>query len=395
MSLPYHIGNGWFGGMLPLLATALVAAKGDIYYGLWYPIIVALMTFVIGLDLPARTARTSTCTPTNRRTDRRLPAFGRGNPSRPRRDGRGFSLRPRRRLRLLTSSATDPQRLAPANPVRIALLSDIHANIEALDACLAHARAQRRRHACAARRLRRLRCRCGRRGRARDALRARRRDRDQGQSRRGDRTARRLLQRRRRRRRSSGRAKRCPARRSGSCAELPLVAQRAPSYFVHASAASPGALGLRRQPGRRDALRRGGGSHVHLLRSRARSDALLRDRGGGRMSAFQPSAGNADTRARTAALACDRRLGRPAARPQPGGGIYDVRSMSAARSRSSACPTTTSAQRTRSDARAAGRARLSRRIRHLTARRSVHVHPDPARRDDRRLRHRGLPAQGR
>ena len=48
MSLPYHIGNGWFGGMLPLLATALVAAKGDIYYGLWYPIIVALMTVVIG-----------------------------------------------------------------------------------------------------------------------------------------------------------------------------------------------------------------------------------------------------------------------------------------------------------------------------------------------------------
>ena len=49
MSLPYHIGNGWFGGMLPLLATALVAATGDIYYGLWYPIIVAMMTFVIGL----------------------------------------------------------------------------------------------------------------------------------------------------------------------------------------------------------------------------------------------------------------------------------------------------------------------------------------------------------
>src|SRR5271170_3513597 len=49
MSLPYHIGNGWFGGMLPLLATALVAAKGDIYFGLWYPIIVALMSFVVGL----------------------------------------------------------------------------------------------------------------------------------------------------------------------------------------------------------------------------------------------------------------------------------------------------------------------------------------------------------
>jgi hypothetical protein len=48
MSLPYHIGNGWFGGMLPLLATAMVAASGDIYYGLWYPIIVALITLVIG-----------------------------------------------------------------------------------------------------------------------------------------------------------------------------------------------------------------------------------------------------------------------------------------------------------------------------------------------------------
>ena len=48
MSLPYHIGNGWFGGMLPLVATAMVAAKGDIYYGLWYPIVVALMTLVIG-----------------------------------------------------------------------------------------------------------------------------------------------------------------------------------------------------------------------------------------------------------------------------------------------------------------------------------------------------------
>jgi len=48
MSLPYHIGNGWFGGMLPLLATAMVAAKGDIYYGLWYPIVVALITAVVG-----------------------------------------------------------------------------------------------------------------------------------------------------------------------------------------------------------------------------------------------------------------------------------------------------------------------------------------------------------
>ena len=48
MSLPYHIGNGWFGGMLPLLATAIVAKAGNIYYGLWYPILVALGTFIIG-----------------------------------------------------------------------------------------------------------------------------------------------------------------------------------------------------------------------------------------------------------------------------------------------------------------------------------------------------------
>jgi hypothetical protein len=48
MSLPYHIGNGWFGGMLPLLATAMVASSGDIYYGLWYPIVVAAMTLVVG-----------------------------------------------------------------------------------------------------------------------------------------------------------------------------------------------------------------------------------------------------------------------------------------------------------------------------------------------------------
>src|SRR5471032_2838074 len=49
MSLPYHIGNGWFGGMLPLLATAVVAATGNIYNGLWYPIGVAVMTLVIGV----------------------------------------------------------------------------------------------------------------------------------------------------------------------------------------------------------------------------------------------------------------------------------------------------------------------------------------------------------
>jgi MFS family permease len=51
MSLPYHIGNGWFGGLLPTTAFAMVALKGDVYYGLWYPIIVALGTFVIGTFL--------------------------------------------------------------------------------------------------------------------------------------------------------------------------------------------------------------------------------------------------------------------------------------------------------------------------------------------------------
>jgi hypothetical protein len=49
MSLPYHIGNGWFGGLLPTTAFAMVAATGDIYYGLWYPVIVASATFVIGV----------------------------------------------------------------------------------------------------------------------------------------------------------------------------------------------------------------------------------------------------------------------------------------------------------------------------------------------------------
>ncbi|MGE4063095.1 MAG: MFS transporter [Rhodospirillaceae bacterium] len=48
MSLPYHIGNGWFGGFLPSVSFALVAASGDIYYGLWYPIVIAGITLVCG-----------------------------------------------------------------------------------------------------------------------------------------------------------------------------------------------------------------------------------------------------------------------------------------------------------------------------------------------------------
>ncbi len=49
MSLPYHIGNGWFGGLMPATSFAMIAGTGDIYYGLWYPVAFALMTFVIGM----------------------------------------------------------------------------------------------------------------------------------------------------------------------------------------------------------------------------------------------------------------------------------------------------------------------------------------------------------
>ncbi|MDG4896002.1 MFS transporter [Mesorhizobium sp. WSM4976] len=49
MSLPYHIGNGWFGGLLPATVFALSAYKGDIYYGLWYPVIIAAMSLIIGM----------------------------------------------------------------------------------------------------------------------------------------------------------------------------------------------------------------------------------------------------------------------------------------------------------------------------------------------------------
>ena len=55
MSLPYHIGNGWFGGLLPTTSVALVAYAGDIYFGLWYPIVIALMTAIIGSIFVAET----------------------------------------------------------------------------------------------------------------------------------------------------------------------------------------------------------------------------------------------------------------------------------------------------------------------------------------------------
>jgi MFS family permease len=59
MSLPYHIGNGWFGGFLPATAFAMVAATGDIYYGLWYPVIAASACVVIGLFLLPETRKRS------------------------------------------------------------------------------------------------------------------------------------------------------------------------------------------------------------------------------------------------------------------------------------------------------------------------------------------------
>jgi hypothetical protein len=48
MSFPYHIGNGWFGGMLPLTTAAIVASQGNIYAGLWYPVIVAGVSLILG-----------------------------------------------------------------------------------------------------------------------------------------------------------------------------------------------------------------------------------------------------------------------------------------------------------------------------------------------------------
>jgi MFS family permease len=59
MSLPYHVGNGWFGGFLPTTAFAMVAASGNIYYGLWYPIIIATSTALIGLFFLPETFRRS------------------------------------------------------------------------------------------------------------------------------------------------------------------------------------------------------------------------------------------------------------------------------------------------------------------------------------------------
>ena len=59
MSLPYHIGNGVLGGMLPAIGFAMVAANGNIYYGLWYPVIIAAATVLIGLFILPETYKRS------------------------------------------------------------------------------------------------------------------------------------------------------------------------------------------------------------------------------------------------------------------------------------------------------------------------------------------------
>lgn len=48
MSLPYHLGNGWFGGFLPSIAFAMIAYTGNIHSGLWYPVVVCTMTLIVG-----------------------------------------------------------------------------------------------------------------------------------------------------------------------------------------------------------------------------------------------------------------------------------------------------------------------------------------------------------
>jgi membrane protein insertase Oxa1/YidC/SpoIIIJ len=57
MSLPYHLGNGWFGGFLPTTAFAIVAATGNIYAGLWYPVAICLITVIVGLVFLPETFR--------------------------------------------------------------------------------------------------------------------------------------------------------------------------------------------------------------------------------------------------------------------------------------------------------------------------------------------------
>ncbi len=48
MSLPFHLGNGWFGGFMPTVAFAMVAATGNLYFGLWYPVVIAGMCLIVG-----------------------------------------------------------------------------------------------------------------------------------------------------------------------------------------------------------------------------------------------------------------------------------------------------------------------------------------------------------
>ena len=67
MSLPYHIGNGWFGGLLPASMFAMNAQNGSIYFGLWYPIVIAAGTAVIGAVRSCRKPRIAISSPAIRR----------------------------------------------------------------------------------------------------------------------------------------------------------------------------------------------------------------------------------------------------------------------------------------------------------------------------------------
>ena len=120
MSLPYHIGNGWFGGLLPTTAFAIVASTGNMYNGLWYPIVIATMTFIIGTALHPRDegrrhlrARPLTAASRIDGAGARAPAFFHGRPARP---GRAAALRrtARRASRAAGSSGPCPSRCAAA-----------------------------------------------------------------------------------------------------------------------------------------------------------------------------------------------------------------------------------------------------------------------------------------
>ncbi|MCA3832921.1 MAG: MFS transporter, partial [Burkholderia sp.] len=57
LSLPFHLGSGWFGGMLPFVVSAMAVAHGNVYFGLWYPVSVAVVSVVVGAAFVPETFR--------------------------------------------------------------------------------------------------------------------------------------------------------------------------------------------------------------------------------------------------------------------------------------------------------------------------------------------------